>query len=73
MSATGPPLEELHRERHDASHEDLDVLFRQVLGNPDLADRVTGSGWPAPWSGHGRARADRRRVRRLSPESWGLS
>ncbi|MGO9963235.1 MAG: TetR/AcrR family transcriptional regulator [Acidimicrobiales bacterium] len=32
-------LEELHRERHDASHEDLDVLFRQVLGNPAIAKR----------------------------------
>jgi AcrR family transcriptional regulator len=32
-------LEELHREGHEASHEDLDVLFRQVLANPEIARR----------------------------------
>jgi len=32
-------LDELHRERHDASHEDLDVLFRQLLANPGIAAR----------------------------------
>ena len=32
-------VEELHRERHDAAHEDLDLLFLQVFSNPDLAPR----------------------------------
>jgi len=32
-------LDELHRERHDAFHQDLDALFRQVLGNPAIAAR----------------------------------
>ena len=35
-------LDELHRERHDAAHQDVDALFRQVLANQeiDLRDRV---------------------------------
>jgi AcrR family transcriptional regulator len=32
-------LEELHRERHDADHQDLDLLVRQVLSNPRLERR----------------------------------
>ncbi len=35
-------LEELHRDRHDAEHDDLEVRFREALGNPSIAlrDRV---------------------------------
>jgi len=35
-------LEELHRDRHDADHDDLEVRFQEALGNPavGLADRV---------------------------------
>lgn len=35
-------LEELHRDRHDADHDDLEVRFREALANPALAlgDRV---------------------------------
>ena len=35
-------LEELHRDRHDADHDDLEVRFREALGNPaiTLGDRV---------------------------------
>jgi len=35
-------LDELHRQRHDAAHEDVEALFRQVLSNQALAlrDRV---------------------------------
>jgi hypothetical protein len=35
-------LDELHRLRHDAAHEDVEALFRQVLSNEALAlrDRV---------------------------------
>ncbi len=35
-------LEELHRERHDAEHDDLEDRFRQTLDNADipLRDRV---------------------------------
>ncbi|MGA2529735.1 MAG: helix-turn-helix domain-containing protein [Acidimicrobiales bacterium] len=32
-------LEQLHRQGHDAEHEDLDILFRQVLANPALSAR----------------------------------
>ncbi|MGA3353497.1 MAG: helix-turn-helix domain-containing protein [Acidimicrobiales bacterium] len=32
-------LEELHRHGHDAEHQDLDILFRQVLANPALSAR----------------------------------
>ena len=30
-------IEELHRERHDADHEDLQMRFRQALSNPEIA------------------------------------
>ncbi|MGP8223770.1 MAG: TetR/AcrR family transcriptional regulator [Acidimicrobiales bacterium] len=35
-------LDELHRLRHDAAHEDVEALFEQVLSNPEIAlrDRV---------------------------------
>jgi AcrR family transcriptional regulator len=35
-------LEELHRDRHDADHDDLEVRFREALGNREisLGDRV---------------------------------
>ncbi len=35
-------LEELHRERHDAEHEDMEASFQRVLANPAVAlgDRV---------------------------------
>ncbi len=35
-------FEELHRDRHDADHDDLEVRFREALANPNLAigDRV---------------------------------
>jgi AcrR family transcriptional regulator len=29
-------LEELHRDRHDAEHDDLEMRFREVLGDPDI-------------------------------------
>jgi hypothetical protein len=32
-------LEELHRQGHDAEHEDLDIMFRKVLANPALSAR----------------------------------
>jgi AcrR family transcriptional regulator len=32
-------LEELHRDHHDAAHEDLELVFRQVLSNQGLAAR----------------------------------
>ena len=32
-------LEEMHREHHDGAHEDLDIMFRQVLANRDIAAR----------------------------------
>ena len=35
-------LEELHRDRHEADHDDLEARFREALGNPAIAlgDRV---------------------------------
>ena len=35
-------LEELHRERHDAEHDDMEASFQKVLANPAIAleDRV---------------------------------
>jgi AcrR family transcriptional regulator len=35
-------LEELHRERHDAEHDDMEASFQRVLANPGVAlgDRV---------------------------------
>jgi len=35
-------LEELHRERHDAEHDDMEASFQKVLANPGVAvgDRV---------------------------------
>jgi AcrR family transcriptional regulator len=33
-------LEELHRENHDAAHEDLELVFRRALSNPRLAPRL---------------------------------
>jgi phage-related minor tail protein len=32
-------LEELHRAPHDASHEDLELVFRKILSDPKLAAR----------------------------------
>ena len=37
-----PHAEELHREQHDAGHDDLDARLQRALSNPDLPpkDRV---------------------------------
>ncbi|MGO9179852.1 MAG: TetR/AcrR family transcriptional regulator [Candidatus Limnocylindrales bacterium] len=32
-------LEELHRDRHDAAHEDLDIMFRRFVASKDIAPR----------------------------------
>jgi AcrR family transcriptional regulator len=32
-------FEELHRDRHDADHDDLEVRFREALANPNIALR----------------------------------
>ena len=40
-------LEKLHREDHDAEHDDIQDKFRQVLADPGSRS-ATGSGWPAP-------------------------
>jgi AcrR family transcriptional regulator len=35
-------LDEIHRQRHDGAHEDVEIAFRRVLANPEIAlrDRV---------------------------------
>jgi AcrR family transcriptional regulator len=50
-------LEELHRAPHDASHEDLEIVFRKILSDPTLAarDRVrmactSGLSWAPSFS-----------------------
>lgn len=39
-------LEDLHRDRHDADHDDIEVRFREALANPGIAirDRVRMAG-----------------------------
>jgi hypothetical protein len=39
-------LEEMHTDRHDADHDDLEVRLQEALGNPaiSLADRVRMAG-----------------------------
>ncbi len=50
-------LDELHRLRHDAAHEDVEALFQQVLSNPEIALARPRPDGMRPRGRHGRARS----------------